>query len=259
MNARDDALVQWLIANRLFGTGNDAQVNAIVANAIHLEPDNAAVWGLTLVLASKRNEASAIDDALAHMAASTRSDEHFADTLRAWYEIYERNPFPRSMYADPADADSATFVAAMAKAAAYALAGNQWLMQACKPSTNASPHSARAADCAAIGHLMSQRSTTMLGRRIGFALLRNLDGDVLNSQDKALHRNLEWVWVNDSAATDSLEKDPLAMRAYATDWLNLDDEYEIMQRDLRRRGLSTEAPADWQTSEHASIAQTASR
>ena len=105
MGARDDALVQWLIANRLLGSDNDARVDAIVANATRLEPDNAAVWGLALALASKRNEPAAMDDALAHMAASTRSDEHFADTLRAWYEIYERNPFPPSMFAKPADAD----------------------------------------------------------------------------------------------------------------------------------------------------------
>ncbi len=259
MAARDDALVQWLIANRLLGAGNYTHVDAIVANATHLEPDNAAVWGLAFALASKRNEPAAIDAALAHMAASTRSDEHFADTLRAWYEIYERNPFPRSMFANPAEADAATFVAAMAHTAATALAGYQTLVQACKPSADATLNTVRATDCAAIGHLMLYRSTTLLARRIGFALLRNLGGDLPSSEDRAFDRNFEWVFLNDTAAAGSLEHDSLAMRAYATDWLNFDDEYEIMQRDLRRRGLSAEAPSDWQPSEHASIAQAASR
>ena|SRR5690242_20295365 len=259
MGARDDALVQWLIANRLIGSDNDARVDALVADAAHLEPDNAAVWGLALVLASKRSEASAIDDALAHMAASTRSDEHFADTVRAWYEIYEHNPFPQSMFAKPSDADNATFVAAIARAAATALAGNQRLVQVCKESVGANPSTSRAADCAAIGHLMLYHSTTMLGRRMGFALLRNLGGDVVTSEDKALQRNLEWVLVEYSAGEDSVDKDPIAMHAYATDWLNFDDEYEIMQRALRRRGLSTDAPSDWQPSEHVSIAQASSR
>jgi hypothetical protein len=259
MGARDDALVQWLIANRLLGSGNTARVDAIVANATHLEPDNAAVWGLVVVLASKRNDPAGIDNALAQMAASTRSDEHYADTARAWYEVYERNPFPRSMFADLADADSAMFVAAMAKAAATALTGYQPLVQTCKASVDATPNNARAADCAAIGHLMLYHSTTLIGRRIGFALLRNLGGDVASSEDEAFHRNLEWVLLNDAASSGDLEKDSLAMRAYATDWLNLDDEYEIMQRALRRHGLSTEAPSDWQPSEHASIAQTGSR
>lgn len=257
MGARDDALVQWLIANRLLGSGNDTHVDAIVANATRLEPDNAAVWGLAFALAWKRNERAAMDDAIAHMAASTRSDEHFADTVRAWYEVYERNPFPPSMFADPADARSATFVAAMARAAATALASNQWLVQTCKTSANATPNNARATHCAAIGHLMLYHSTTLLARNIGFALLRVLGGDVANSEDKALSRNIEWITLN-YAASD-LEKDPLAMRAYAADWLNLDDEYEILQRALRRRGVSTEPPSDWQPSDHASIAQTGSR
>lgn len=256
MGARDDALVQWLIANRLLGSDNDARVDAIVANATRLEPDNAAVWGLAFALASKRNEPTAMDDALTHMAASTRSDEHFADTLRAWYEIYERNPFPPSMFANPADADSATFVAAMARAAATALASNQRLVQTCKASTDANLNTAHATDCAAIGHLMLYHSTTLLARKIGFALLRNVGGGVASDEDQATDRNLEWVW---RTTPELVEKDPLAMRAYANDWLNFDDEYEIMQRALRRRGLSTEAPPDWQPSDHASIAQAASR
>ncbi|HEV7489710.1 MAG TPA: hypothetical protein VGO25_02820 [Rhodanobacteraceae bacterium] len=258
MGARDDALVQWLIANRLLGSGHDTRVDAIVANATRLEPDNAAVWGLTLALASKRNESAAIDDALAHMAASTRSDEHFADTARAWYEIYERNPFPQWTFANPTDADAAVFVSAMAKAAATALAGYQTLVQTCKPSAEASRNRARAVDCSAIGHLMLYRSTTLLARRIGFVLLRNLGDDAVSSEDHALHRNLEWVLFNEAATDDSL-KDPLAMHAYATDWLKLDDEYDILQRALRRQGVSAEAPSDWQPSEHASIAQAASR
>ena len=249
MGAPGDALVQWLIANRLLGSRNRAHAEAVVANATHLEPDNAAVWSLTLVLASQRKDAAGIDEALARMATSTRSDEHFADMLHAWFDIYDRNPPPRSMFADPADADAAPFVSASAKAAAFALPAYQQLVQACKPSADVGLDATRAADCAASGHLMLHNSKSLIGRSIGFVLLRNLGATT--AQDQTMRRNLEWVRQN----VGTTEKDPLAMRAYQADWLNLDDEYEIMQRAVRRAGLSIEPPPDWQLPEHASVAQ----
>jgi hypothetical protein len=253
MAAPGDALVQWLIANRLLGSRNQAHAEAVVANATHLEPDNAAVWSLTLALASQRNDAAGIDEALARMATSTRSDEHFGDMLRAWFDIYDRNPAPRAAFADPADADTAPFVSAVAKAAALALPAYQQLVQVCKPSADVGLDATRAADCAASGHLMLHNSKTLIGRSIGFALVRNLGATT--AQDQAMRRNLEWVRQN----VATTEKDPLAMRAYQADWLNLDDEYEIVQRALRRAGLPIEPTPDWQLPERSSVAQAGSR
>ena len=243
----DDALVQWLIANRLLGS-RDARTAAIVANVTRLEPDNAEAWGLALALASARNEHAGVDDALAHMAASTRSDPHLTDALHAWFEVYERNPPPRSLFVESADADSAVFVAAMARTAALALPAYQPLLLACKPSADVDLDAMRAADCATVGHLMTHHATSLIGRSIGFALLRNLG--VATDEDKTARRNLDWLMQNIGDATD---KNALAAQAHQADWVNLDNEYEIMQRALRRAGLPVEAPDGWQP--HAAIAK----
>ena len=112
------------------------------------------------------------------------------------------------------------------------------------------------ADCAAIGHLMLYHSTTMLGRRMGFALLRTLGGDVATSEDKALQRNLEWVLVEDSAGEDSVST-KIRSRCTRTPPIGSisTTSTKSCSATLRRRGLSTDAPSDWQPSEHVSIAQ----
>ncbi|HET7923686.1 MAG TPA: hypothetical protein VFL30_02245, partial [Rhodanobacteraceae bacterium] len=118
--APDDALVQWLAATRLLAAHEEARAAITVETLIRLEPDNASVWALALSLAVSRKDTAATDEALAHMAASTRADEHMADVLHAWLAAYESHPRPLSAFANPAEASGAPFADAMAKASAAA-------------------------------------------------------------------------------------------------------------------------------------------
>jgi hypothetical protein len=241
--APDDALVQWLAANRLLALRDGDGAETAIARLTRLESDNAAAWSLALALASSRDDAAGIDAALAHMASSSRVDEHVVDALHAWLDVYTRHPPAATMFVDASEADAAPFVMGMSKSAALALPSYQSLMQACDPSRGETR--ARATDCAAAGRLLAHRATSMSGRLVGFNLLRRLGVDFMTAGDESARRDIEWALHSVGEATGFLAHDSVAMRAYEADWRALDDEYEIMQRALQRAGLPGAAPRDW--------------
>jgi hypothetical protein len=248
--APDDALVQWLAATRLLAAHEEARAAISIETLIRLEPDNASVWALALSLAASRNDSAATDDALAHMAQSTRADEHIADALHAWLAAYESHPRPLSAFANPAEAGAAPFVDAMAKATAVALPSYQPIVQAC--STEGSH---RREACATAARVMLYHATSLASRRLGFALLRTLGGDVVTADDLAARRELAWINTNAGRASGFSDLDRLAIEAHREDWRALGDEYEIMQRALHRAGLPAEAPVGWLPPQGEAIAR----
>jgi len=248
--APDDALVQWLAATRLLAAHEEARAAITVETLIRLEPDNASVWALALSLAVARKDTAATDDALAHMAASTRADEHMADALHAWLGAYESHPRPLSAFANPAEASAAPFADAMAKASAAALPSYQPLVEAC--STDAAH---RRDVCATAARVMLYHATSLASRRLGFALLRTLGDDVVTPEDLDARRELAWINANAARVAGFSDLDRLAIEAHREDWRALGDEYEIMQRAMRRAGLPAEAPVGWAPSEADPIAR----
>ena len=251
--APEDALVQWIAANRLLAARDDENAETAIARLTHLESDNAAAWSLALALASSRQDAAGVDAALARMATSSRSDEHFVDALHAWLDVYSRNPPAAAMFLDPSEADVAPFVMGMSKAAALALPSHQALLQACDPARDGTR--ARAMDCAAAGRLLAHRATSISGRLVGFRLLRRLDAGFMTADDEASQRDVEWALHGAGEASGFLAHDSVAMRAHEADWRALDDEYEIMQHALRRAGQPDSAPRDWNPSVRDALAK----
>jgi hypothetical protein len=239
--ATDDALVQWLTANRLLATHDGERAAPVIAALTRLESDNAAAWALALALAASRGESAGVDAALARMAASARSDEHVVDALHAWLSVYEQHPRPRAAFANPAEADAAPFVDAMARATAAALPSYQPIVDACRSASG----KARARDCAGAAHVMLYRAASLSTRAVGFVLLRNLGDSYVTEADLAARRDLAWIAENAGRASGFSDLDRLAIEAHREDWRTLGDEYEIMQRALRRAGLPTEAPPGW--------------
>jgi hypothetical protein len=248
--APDDPLVQWLAANRLLAAHDDARAGIAIETLIRLEPYNASVWALALSLAVSRNDDAATDDALAHMAKSTRADEHIADALHAWLAAYESHPRPLSAFANPAEAGAAPFVDAMAKASAAALPSYRPFLEAC---SSGSSH--RHDVCATAARVMLYHASSLASRRLGFTLLHTLGGDVVTDEDLAARRELAWINANASRVSGVADLDPLAIEAHREDWRSLGDEYEIMHRAMHRVGLPAEAPVGWVPSEGDAIAR----
>lgn len=255
--APDDVLVQWM------ATLDRSGANTCVAKSVpdenvealtRLQPDNAASWLMALALASTRKNPALVDDALAHMASSARYDDHFADTLRAWLDVYDRFPPPLSLQiaesaAAPSQISATTlksmmgFTSALAQAAATAMPGYQYLTGACKPDADDNSSWRRYAYCEDVGRLMLGNGKTLIARLIGFAVLRNL-GD-LTAADRQERRNLDWYMHKFIEAVGYERADDIAIGSYQTDWRHFDDEVEIIKRALRRAGLPDEAPVGW--------------
>ena len=248
--APDDALVQWLAANRLLAAHDDARAGIAIETLIRLEPYNASVWALALSLAVSRHDDAGTDDALAHMAKSTRADEHIADALHAWLAAYESHPRPLSAFANPAEAAEAPFVDAMAKASAAALPSYRPFLEACS-TENTHRHDV----CATAARVMLYHASSLASRRLGFALLRTLGDDVVTDEDLAARRELAWINANAARVSGVADLDGVALAAHREDWRALGDEYEIMQRAMHRAGLPVAAPVGWVPSEGDSIAR----
>ena len=235
--APHDALVQWIAAGWQLATRDNDHAATTIATLTRIEPDNAAAWVLALNLASQRSDKDGFDAAFAHIASSTRSDEHLIDLLRAWMAVYDAHPAPAILFDTPADADAASFELAMSYAAAFALPAYASLMSACKQDESADPERVRR--CGAAGRLMADHSTSLAGRSIGAALLRS------SGAGDEERRDATWISFHLGQAIGFDVGDSLAMQAYIADWRNIDDELEIARRALRRAGVSESAPPGW--------------
>jgi hypothetical protein len=169
--APDDALVQWIAAERLLALHDDARAAPIVAKLTALESDNAAAWSLALALASLHEESLRIDDALARMAASTRADEPIDDATRAWLDVYEAHPRPRSAFVNPAEADAAPLADATTAAKTVRLPRESFL-GACTATSDA----ARKQVCADAARVLLHKSASGSTRELGFAVLERVGG-----------------------------------------------------------------------------------
>ncbi|GAA0710745.1 hypothetical protein GCM10009105_12140 [Dokdonella soli] len=255
--APDDVLVQWMATLDRSG-GNTCVAKPVpdenVEALTRLEPDNAASWMMALALASARKNPALVDDALAHMASSARYDDHFADTLHAWIDVYDRFPMPDSILATEFLAPTPqtprttsqsmlSSTSALAQAAAIAMPAYHTLITACKPGTGDGDSWQRHAYCEDAGRLMLGKGKTLIARSIGFAVLRNLGR--FTAADQQERRNLDWYMHAGIELFGDDGRDADALAAYQVDWRNLDDEIEVIRRALRRAGLPDEAPAGW--------------
>lgn len=244
--APNDALVQWLAALHSVNAVDPSRARSAIARLAQLENDNAAAWMLALTVAARQKDARGIDDALHRMASSQRYDEHYADTMHAWMDVFDRYPPPvpqdRDLQFSPA---LASFTVAMAIAAATAMPAYQDASSACKPGDAQTISAQRRADCTSIAHLLLHRGLTLAARSFGAALLRRLGDGLPTSADEEARRQLDW-YMYCAVQTSGVSQGNLAlMTAYQADWRALDDEIEVIRRALRRQGLPTEPPVDW--------------
>jgi hypothetical protein len=244
--APNDVLVQWIAMNR----GETTHDTAL--QTLHgLEPDNAAVWIEDLNAATKRKDDAGVNAALAKASAARRYDSHIVDFLKAATEIYLHNPVPDAYLAaapkemQPLGKDEFAYAYAGAITMAVALSSFQHLVNACRIDPASGKHSARAADCAAIGRLLMAAGDTLIANRIGASLLRV--SRAYTEEDVGLGRDLDWVY---QRYTDTLSEQRnkdvgIAWVAHYHDWIDTRSELESLRRELVRNGIAATPPADW--------------
>ena len=226
----DDAFVQWVAASE-----GDERARR---NLQRLEPDNAAAWALSI-------DDAAIDSAqtLQHMASSARYALHLKEAGEVWSAAAKKYPPPADLdlggVAESSDAtptptsddDRAAMVAAM-------FAFTSTIQGVGSLSTISKACAEKSDTCAKIGRILSDRSDTLIGTRIGFMLLRKQDA--MTADDTAKARRLDW-W---QAGMRSLST-PSEMGRYLRDAL-AHGETEALRLAMQRAG-KLEPPADWQS------------
>jgi hypothetical protein len=248
--APDDALVQWLAslsAPNRDGSGTSA-IDHGIDSLLRIEHDNAAAWQQALAQAFKYKHESSIDEALARMATSRRYDDHFGDVMRAWLDVYERYPMPedlvrRSSHNASFSKETVAFAGALAQAAATAMPNHSALITVCRTDKANTQNWSRNAYCADIGHLMSTSASTLLSRKMGFAVLR-LSGNV-SEDDVQRARDLDWLWQQETTIVNGEMISPSHFAAQANDWRASGDEIEVLKRELTRAGIPLTPSPGW--------------
>jgi hypothetical protein len=249
--APDDLLVQWIalrLSTKPVSVGIDHA--AALAAVQRLEPDNAAVWMETLAQASQRQDSAAVDETLIRMAASTRSDEHLADLMKAQLDFYERYPMPEAYYATLAtiypnvSPGAMRYVSAMAVVSAIALPAYQWIVKACTINSVTGENLSRSTNCTTIGRLMAARGSDLLTNRIGSAVLRV--AGTYTEADIAQARTQDWIYQQDAAFLQANYPEQVAhLDARMNDWIESRSELEAMRREIARAGKADTPPTDW--------------
>lgn len=255
--APDDFLVQWLVASdRAVGATGQSRPSPAepLANLERLAPDNAAIWLLALDIAADRHDAAAIDDALMHMAESSRYDEPHHELLSAWLDVYDTQPPPPASWASLTGSarDLAGYVRlgmAQDMVMATVLPGYEALMSACTLGAKTSGDWRRFAWCDDAAHVMATHATTLIARNIGFALLRTMEGGELNASDRAARRRLDWLRVN--LMSERIYRDAAnRLPDLETRWRESASEIAFHRGLLRTAGVSAEPPAGWKAPDY---------
>src|SRR5690606_6127065 len=141
---------------------------------------------------------------------------------------------------------------AAAQAHSVADDGPAWkrLVDRCREG---SPEAAiRRRTCAELGVLMSREGSSLVSRVVGFAILRDASGGVLDAPEQAAQRQLEWyVHAQGHAFDRDPGPDPEQMAAIERDALAANDEVAFLRDSLRRVGAVLQPPDGWVSPQEA--------
>lgn len=254
----DDVLVQWMT---LRASRKPAEQDAALRSLKRLESDNAAVWLWVLDRAYASKDQQAIEDALTHMAASRRYNDHRDDFLRMLVDIYQHHPLP------PASGIEGLITSLIQNDAPHMLAmteinlllsdSYQALTPLCRIDTVSDKNVAHAASCEAIGRILALRGNTVINSRIGFGLLRS--SRTFGDQDVRSARDIDWIIQQYRSLQNELSdgtENPLLdiakitqastnMRRLVTDQIETGSELEAYRQALVRAGKALKPPGDW--------------
>jgi hypothetical protein len=250
--APDDALVQWLAANKLSDSGDGACGNSLpqaerVAALLAAAPDNGAARLINLDAALQAKDEAGVDDILLQVTAAPHFTSYETEALRAWQKIYmEFGPPNFTDATEPgtrADRDWQVFVMAVAHAAAMTDPRYSAIAKACDVSArDAGARWQRASLCEDMGRHIAQVSSSITNAQLGLSTVKRAGR--ITPADGDLQRELSWL----SSAPMYLDDEnvsPAVFRSYVADKLALDDEREVSRRLLKRLGMSAKPPATW--------------
>jgi hypothetical protein len=246
--APNDHLVQWMWANAALSAsdcGAPAVCGARAGAIARLEPDNAAAWLPVVDRAWKAKDATAVDGALAHMAAAKRYDAHYGMAAAAWIDVYKRFP-PPSLAAlknlEPSGQPVTQSSLVSIEAADTVNAPDSALIESCRKSTNANAPAPHFATCGHVARLMLGQASTLYGRIIGFNVLRG-SGEEKPADVPGIR---ETAWLAEQFEKALSGSDETAERETLADTIATGSEVTAVQNLLRHTGTALAPPPKWQ-------------
>jgi hypothetical protein len=216
-----------------------------------IDPENAAVWMLSMWRAQQANDAPAARAALASGAQAKRYNDYFGALVSAVYEAQDVLPMSDDLLkATGADASVAGYRlvnAANIVLGKVASPGGRALAQACHNAD--ATDSALIADCIAIARKM-ELSGSLFAQNAGLALREELltagpERDAL----QARKHGLAWQMERMSELAGSLANDAGMTRTYTQALAATGDESAAVYAVLRSKGIGLEPPAGWHPSQ----------
>lgn len=231
----DDTFVQWLALSDPKKMAGEAEDGADRARRLAAsDPDNAAAWMPSLVLAVKANDVKQIDAVLGRMAGAKRFDTHFRDYLFVWFDFYARRPASTN--------NPHAYVQALARATAFPLPAYQRLIGVCDPAKNEGIDTQRLDRCAAIARGMAS-GDVVITQLIGHSILR-LGGRATPDEADA-ERQLRWLQKQQMVLADDERQMMAGLTHLVDDWRETDNEEAVYRRSTQRAGLSLTPPPGW--------------
>jgi len=242
--APDDAFVQWAAASQGSFTGSQCgptlQPEAEVARLVQLEPDNAGALQFAAALAYAKGDQAALDDALAHMAAARRADDHMGEETAIWRTVYANRPMEGWQKDAGMNAQTAALHRALMRTS-YRSSSAEWgLGKACTPDAQSERTWQRLGWCADAGRLLAAKGNSFELRELGVKLLETSGA----GNDEVAERRRQLDWLQTHAAGPGIPINGSADNLIA-DWRGAANEIAAAERRLDRIGQPRTAPAGW--------------
>jgi hypothetical protein len=249
LRARNDPVVQWIAADS--GSYDPSQCgptrwpDAEVAALVGMEPDNAGALQYAVALAHAKDDPSALDEALARMAAATRADDHYGDEVAEWRRALGAHP-DRSAFGalwEGASAEERALLGALQRADSASAPADDALESACTPDGDVERAWQRLDRCVDAGTLLAAKGSRFALRETGLKMLAAAGaapGDLAE-----LQRQLDWLEAHAANPLSHAAASRDALSDLMADWRGAPSEITATERRLQRLGLPVQAPPGW--------------
>lgn len=258
-----DPWIWWMVATGCPVAESRCDRALARAKLRELAPSNAAVWMLRDPVAHVRadgtsdsNDEAGADQELEHIAAASRADFYYGETVRTHLDAYDQLPLPASFPPGEGLFDGPASLELVRGAIALTDASSAWLMRSfpslpgCEQQALDRLGESRKSRCIAAARLLAREADTLLAAMYANGLLRRLLPDG-TEREGVLRAGRALAWRQ--AAKVELQHrgtdyriDPESFDEEIALWREPGaTELGVMRRQLEAAGIPLEPPPDW--------------
>ncbi len=250
--APHDPLVAWAAIAIGCGSGDaPCDPGATIQRLIDADPGNAYPWTLALADARRRNDEAGVVAALSNAARAKVYDDYLWTVDQRLMRALMSLPAPlfdRAMgEPDARDEAGNRLMVAIGATDTVEIPSFQPLGDACRPPVAGPGDPTLAADCTAVATMMMARESSLISWRVGLAIRKRWAIAPAESERLAASaRGMRYLATRYSALAPTLRNSPAEAGGAIERRLRAKSELDYMASELRRAGIATEPPREWQ-------------